>query len=762
MPIKSIEKIRIGNYPEGKFANGYIYSAQINQGYSENTNKLTIDIVYQQGETIVLPEKNLTTSYRVEFGDLIFPQMYFISHTKNVGVNEEIISCTFVDGSILLDRYYVGLTNRHYRINEQNSVFNINVICANCDNTIGIQNGNVTRAVAASPNLVVNNLIVVGDEEFVDQSCDVPDVKYNFTDLLSAMAKIPNFSFRNFLDINPSYKTSYTGTLREVLSNWCSDFGFSFYWDFISNALICIDLRNPVDLTSVSNYITSNFNQGNISNNLPISSFTEEESLEGTYQQDNIDYVLKPSRTKERPFVDFFPISYRCLSVDNAFLNEVARYGSSFKIGCVLAKYNQQLRTLFHLQGNRHDLIGFNLVYNGINTFVLQNVFKNIYEFNPDVVKIGFYDEATDRTNADREALIANDFIGKYYYNNEYIQWKDLYCNDNARLTLSTTVVPDPDCTGPRPWGAYGGSYTPPSVGVNCLFTRGSAAYEEFNVENFSMENIGPIFTYIEGELADQVRNAFLIVNPNDSDPDRYRGMTLIAYKNGLSVNRIFNRYNNSEEGIIPAQYESNETLGCSTVCEEDSGSEICSKTCTRLSSPAFGLVSKFSEGLVVSNLLNGSSMTIILPSEQNYLGYIKAEGSLFYTEFGVKAMNLTSDSNFAVNSNVMQYNINLNDITTEDPSVGTINIESIPQNSDELSIVQRNTRKSISLKVIGMNYGLLNNYLNPEAGLTSLNVYLNDNGVFTDLTFENRPAQKPKGEVIMQKVGPQKIRVIK
>ena len=117
MPIRSIEKIRIGNYPDGKFANGYIYSAQITQGYSESSNKLTIDIVYEQGANIILPDKNLTTSYIIQFGDLIFPEMYFISHTKSVAVNEEIITCTFSDGSILLDRYFVGLTNRHYKIN---------------------------------------------------------------------------------------------------------------------------------------------------------------------------------------------------------------------------------------------------------------------------------------------------------------------------------------------------------------------------------------------------------------------------------------------------------------------------------------------------------------------------------------------------------------------------------------------------------------------------------------------------------------------
>jgi hypothetical protein len=764
MPIRSIEKIKIGNYPDGKFANGYIYSAQISQGYSENSNKLTIDIVYEQGATIVLPDKNLTTSYRVQFGDIVFPQMYFIAHTKSVAVNEETITCTFSDNSILLDRYFVGLTNRHYQVTENNSAFNVNVICANCDNTIGIKNGTVSRSVATSPNLLVNNLLIVGDEEFVDQSCDVPDVKYNFTSLLATMAKIPNFSFKNFIDINPDYKTSYTGTLREVLSNWCSDFGFNFYWDFISNSLICIDLRNPIDLTPVSDFINSNFNQNNA--NLPISSYAENESLEGTYQQDNIDFVLKPSRVKERQFTDFFPITYNCLTVENAFSNDYFNYGAAFKIGCVLAKYNQQARTLYHLQNNRFGLVGFTLKYNSIESYVLQEVLKNINEFvnsgSQTRIILGYYNQAVDQANGDREAGIASNFIGKYYYNANYIKWKDLYCSNNARLTLSTSVVPEPDCTGPRPWIEYGGTYAPSPVGVNCLFSRGGAAYSESNSNNFNMDNLGPIFTDINGELADQVRNALLTINPNDTNADRYRGLTIIAFKPLLRVDSTNNNYNNAEEGIVPAQYESDQIVGCSTICEKDAGSQICNQVCTRLSSPNNGLVSKLSGGISVTNLFNNSNMNIVFPSEQNYLGYIKAQGTLYYTENGIKSMNLTSATNFQVNPNAMAYSIHLNDITTEEPSVGTVNIKTINQNSKELSIVQNNPKKSISLKIIGMNYNTLNNYLNPQSGLTSLNVYLNDNGVFTDLNFENRPAQKSKPEVVMQKIGPQKIRIIK
>ena len=763
MPIRSIEKIRIGNYPDGKFANGYIYSAQISQGYSESSNKLTIDIVYEQGTNIILPDKNLTTSYRIQFGDLIFPEMYFISHTKSVAVNEEIITCTFSDGSILLDRYFVGLTNRHYKINETAQNFSIDVICANCDNSIGPTNGIVTRSLANSPNLLVNNLLVVGDEEFIDQACDVPDVKYNFSSLLTTMAKIPNFTFKNFLDINPDYRTSYTGTLREVLSNWCSDFGFNYYWDFITNSLIFVDLRNPVDLTPVSSFINENFDQNNP--NLPISSYSENESLEGTYQQDNIDFVLKPSRTKERQFIDFFPITYNCITVENAFLNDYANYGSAFKIGCALSKYNQQLRTLYHLQEGRYRLLGFNLRYNGIENFVLQTVLKNINEFvnsgGQTVIVIGNYNQTVDQANATRESSIASDFIGKYYYNANYVQWKDLYCSDSARLTLSTTVNPEPDCTQPAPWIAYGGSFTMPPP-ASCLFTRGGASYSEDSVNNLNIDNLGPNFINIEGEIADQVRDALLLINPNNTNADKYRGLTLIAYKPLLQVTPTFNNYNASEEGIIPAQYESDEIVGCQTICEKDVGVDICKRVCTRLSSPAVGLFSKLSQGVAVTNLLNNNSINIIFPSEQNYLGYIKAEGTLFYTEQGIKTMNLTSDSNYAVNPNVMSYSIHLNDVTTEEPSVGTVNITNIKQNSRNLNIKNTNFRRSISLKIIGMNYGDLNKYLNSNSGLTSFNVYLNDNGVFTDLNFENRPEQRPKEEVVMQKIGPQKMRILK
>ena len=272
MPIRSIPKITIGNYQPGQFAGGYIYSLQLTQGYAESVNQIKIDIIYDKNTKIDLPEKNLTTSYRLKIGDITIPSVFFIEHSKTISATENTISCTFVDGSFILDKYYVGLTNRHYVVQESSASYMASAYCTDCNSNLYLKSGLVQRnAVSQSPNLVIGNLIIVGEEEFVEQACDVPDVKYSFSDLMAAMNNIPNFKYSNIKDISAVYKTSYTGTLREVLSNWCSDFGFSFYWDFISNSLVGIDLRDPIDISSVRDFITQNFSTNS---NLGISTYS--------------------------------------------------------------------------------------------------------------------------------------------------------------------------------------------------------------------------------------------------------------------------------------------------------------------------------------------------------------------------------------------------------------------------------------------------------------------------------------------------------
>ena len=237
--------------------------------------------------------------------------------------------------------------------------------------------------------------------------------------------------------------------------------------------------------------------------------------------------------------------------------------------------------------------------------------------------------------------------------------------------------------------------------------------------------------------------------------------MVLIAYKPYLRADFLYNVTNPAEENYTNPSYQASDVANCSTVCEKDLAGEICTESCKQDVEPGHGLVSKLSTSLFISNMTNGSSMEIILPSTQQYEGYVKADGIYSWTEPSVKQTQ-TNDASFIADANVLEYSININDVTTTEPSFGDTPWNNIKQSSLDLDIKQKNKKEQVSLKIIGTEYGTLKNYLNPSNGLTSFNIYINDNGAFTDLNFDNRPAQKPKPEVIMQTVGPLKMRIIK
>jgi len=756
MPVRNIEKIKVGDYPEGQFAGGYIYSLQISQGYAENVNELTLDIVYDTNTPINLPAKNLTNSYRIKIGDLIIPSMYFMEHSKEISATENILRCKFIDNSFLLDKYYVGLSNRHHEVERGTASFGLSVYCTDCEQNLTATPGVVQRsAVINSPNLVLNNLLIVGEEEFTEQACDIPDVKYNFTDLLNTLNKLNVISFSGLSDIAPRYKTSYMGTLREVLSNWCSDFGFTFYWDFLQNKLIGLDLRSPINLAPVESFINENFNQNST---LPILSYNQEESLVGTYQQDNIDYILKPTRSKSREFKDHWMIDYLPVTIQDAFF----LLGSSIPdtISCVLAKYNSQARTLYNLQIGRYSNVGFNVKYIGIETYLLRTCLKNIYDFAYSdgagvAIRLGTYDEGVHDASNQKESTIAEG-IGRYYKNLKWIKFNAPTCTDTNKMSYSAEYYPQPMTS--VPFAEVGGNPTRPYP-VGWWIERNPAYSDSSNLD---VSNLGPIYMNIDGETADQIMDTILLYNPSDTNPDRYRNLTLVAWKPYLYTNWNYNVWNSAEEDYVQAQFEeSSQARDCETLCNQDLTSEICANVgCKKITTPAHGLVSKFSKALWVKNALNGTSSYTILPAEQPYNGYAKADGTFEWTEGSIKEMR--ANSNFSVDKNVLEYSINLNDITTDEPSAGTIVGSNQKQSSLSLDVKQTQPKKKLSLKIIGATYGSLATYLNPTHGLVGYNIYINDQGIFTDLTFENRPAKKPKQEVVMQKVGPQKIRVTK
>jgi len=158
--------------------------------------------------------------------------------------------------------------------------------------------------------------LIIGTEEFNENICaDLSNVTYNFSELLHALAKLKlKFTQVNStnlvgswsahisgkLDKNPNYRQSYNGTLREVLNNWCGDFGLNFH---ITGKTICFtDTSAGVNLGNLPNAMIPMNALGQVFNsdkNNAIGNFSEKFDIRETYAQNIVTADVRPRTVKE-------------------------------------------------------------------------------------------------------------------------------------------------------------------------------------------------------------------------------------------------------------------------------------------------------------------------------------------------------------------------------------------------------------------------------------------------------------------------------
>lgn len=191
--------------------------------------------------------------------------------------------------------------------------------------------------------------VVLGTEEFNESVCgSAAKVSYNFTELICILSKAGfNFSKKDSLDAmtfndlngtasispinkNQNYRKDYSGTLREVLGNWCADFGLDFY--VLGTRIHFIELSNgqnlECDIESIFNITKPGYtavvmptrtksdgtaipagsrpsttNLGFIFNsdkNYAIGNFTESADISDTYEQRIVTFRVKPRKVEEK------------------------------------------------------------------------------------------------------------------------------------------------------------------------------------------------------------------------------------------------------------------------------------------------------------------------------------------------------------------------------------------------------------------------------------------------------------------------------
>lgn len=177
--------------------------------------------------------------------------------SKSPGRNE--LQVRYIDESVILDRKYVGLKGKFGPGFESVTWGNFDdiILVGEQVNPCEQIGDGTTAADRCSPCTKGNDL----NQQIIDCNealqYEIRDVVYNFGDLISALSnnigsdgkikveKLPNSKLNN------SYYARYTGTIREVLSNWCNDFGLGFYWDY-DFGLRFVDLKSGVNINDSS------------------------------------------------------------------------------------------------------------------------------------------------------------------------------------------------------------------------------------------------------------------------------------------------------------------------------------------------------------------------------------------------------------------------------------------------------------------------------------------------------------------------------
>lgn len=435
-----IEGINIGQGPGNAFGGG-IYAASCDIGFSNGPTKITLNVVSEGGiYQSVYP--NVTSSpYNINLNGKIFSGMYLYSYEKTKSAGSSLLSLNFVDSSIILDKIYIGLLNRHGNLYTSSSIITgtFTVRCPSCtEGIITGLSGQARRYVDSIPNGHYfkksedgGGYIILGKEYFPESNCEIPRVDYSFSELCEALTDFGISHELSIFDINPYYRQEYAGTLREVLNNWGSDFSFEFYYD--GKTLKAIDLRQPINIDAIEDF--ASINQYVVS-----SSYGE--TLENTYTQSVVARYLKPSTAIEYNNTFHFKQPAVQVSLADILKNGscAGRNGNSLLVSIGLARLDRSLREAYlgNLAATYNDTtylqaLGFRnntaeslpyklegkikatIVYN--STFCQKESNTSNNPCNPDnyAVYIGVFREDIKQAVEDWDSEAA-DFLGKYYY----------------------------------------------------------------------------------------------------------------------------------------------------------------------------------------------------------------------------------------------------------------------------------------------------------------------------------------------------------
>lgn len=342
-----ISGINIGQGAGNAFGGG-IYGASCDIGFSNGPTRITLNVVSESGIYQSLIPNVYSSPYNINMNGKVFSGMYMYGFEKTKSAGQALLTVNFVDASLVLDKIFVGLLNRHGNLHKQTQLQTgyFTVRCPSCtQGIVSNVSGWAQRYVDAIPggfyfsrNEDGGGYIIVGKESFPESNCEIPKVDYNFSELCSAISAFGIKHELAIFDVNPMYRQEYAGTLREVLNNWASDFNFEFFFD--EATLKAIDLRRPVNLSAIKTLAETHAS---------VTSMSYSETLENTFAQSIVARYIQPSFARE--YNNTFNIKQiaNAITLPTILKSQTCagRMGSSLFISIALARLDNALREAF-------------------------------------------------------------------------------------------------------------------------------------------------------------------------------------------------------------------------------------------------------------------------------------------------------------------------------------------------------------------------------------------------------------------------------
>jgi hypothetical protein len=402
-----VPTINISNQKAGMAYGGVIYSSDVTVGYNAEATKLNINAVLDTKLSKTrdfLINKNtldLTSPVNINISDSkLFRNMFLTSYSKNTQVDSKVLNLTYSDGSVLLDRIFVGMIHEHFQVDKRKhmvpNMVSFDVFCPQIeftqtgpvcsqDGTILYKDVRVMKNLASPTgvpgrpyrifrqnknNIWEGGYIVLGSEEFSEVECDLKDVSYGFEDFINALRDRKN-GFGINIDLSRYIMTpdsnllqrSYTGTVKDVLQNWGNDLGISYYWDFtldyptlviISNADRSVDYKVETTANAIS-ALDSGQEGGTSSSGLSdivINSKSENVNLDGTFSQAFSSTFNVGPRAKQDSKRKTSKVVFNCETIESIIGTGAikGRSARDVKTSCALGKYSSDLRDIWNVR----------------------------------------------------------------------------------------------------------------------------------------------------------------------------------------------------------------------------------------------------------------------------------------------------------------------------------------------------------------------------------------------------------------------------